>query len=43
MIEHVTGNLLEANAEAFVNTVNTVGVMARGLRFNSGRLSLRIT
>jgi hypothetical protein len=26
MIEYVTGNLLEADAEAIVNTVNTVGV-----------------
>lgn len=31
MIEHVTGNLLEADAEALVNTVNTVGVMGRGI------------
>jgi O-acetyl-ADP-ribose deacetylase (regulator of RNase III) len=31
MIEHVAGNLLEADAEAFVNTVNTVGVMGKGI------------
>ena len=31
MIEHVTGNLLEADAEALVNTVNTVGVMGKGI------------
>jgi len=31
MIRHVTGNLLEADAEAFVNTVNTVGVMGKGI------------
>lgn len=31
MIQHVTGNLLEADAEAFVNTVNTVGVMGKGI------------
>lgn len=31
MIEHVIGNLLEADAEAFVNTVNTVGVMGKGI------------
>lgn len=31
MIEHVTGNLLEADAEAYVNTVNTVGVMGKGI------------
>lgn len=31
MIEHVSGNLLEAEAEALVNTVNTVGVMGKGI------------
>ena len=31
MIELVKGNLLEANAEALVNTVNTVGVMGKGI------------
>lgn len=31
MIEFVTGNLLEANAQALVNTVNCVGVMGRGV------------
>lgn len=31
MLKHVTGNLLEADAEAFVNTVNTVGVMGKGI------------
>ncbi|QRN02803.1 Appr-1-p processing protein [Legionella sp. MW5194] len=31
MIEYVTGNLLEANAEALVNTVNTVGIMGKGI------------
>jgi len=31
MIERVTGNLLEADVEALVNTVNTVGVMGKGL------------
>lgn len=31
MIEHVTGNLLEADTEALVNTVNTVGVMGKGI------------
>ena len=31
MIEIATGNLLEANAEALVNTVNTVGVMGKGI------------
>lgn len=31
MIEAGTGNLLEANVEALVNTVNTVGVMGKGI------------
>lgn len=31
MIEHVSGNLLEADVEALVNTVNTVGVMGKGI------------
>ncbi|HED38074.1 MAG TPA: Appr-1-p processing protein [Ignavibacteria bacterium] len=31
MIHYVTGNLLESKAEALVNTVNTVGVMGKGI------------
>src|SRR2546423_687626 len=31
MIRFTTGNLLEADAEALVNTVNTVGVMGKGI------------
>ena len=31
MIEDARGNLLEADAEAIVNTVNTVGVMGKGI------------
>jgi len=31
MIEYTYGNLLEADAEALVNTVNTVGVMGKGI------------
>lgn len=31
MLETCSGNLLEANAEALVNTVNCVGVMGKGL------------
>lgn len=31
MINLVTGNLLDAEAEALVNTVNTVGVMGKGI------------
>lgn len=31
MIKFTTGNLLTANAEALVNTVNTVGIMGKGI------------
>ena len=31
MIEHTSGNLLAADVEALVNTVNTVGVMGKGI------------
>lgn len=31
MISFTTGNLLEANVEAVVNTVNTVGIMGKGI------------
>ncbi len=31
MIHYTTGNLLESEAEALVNTVNTVGVMGKGI------------
>lgn len=31
MIEFTRGNLLESKAEALVNTVNTVGVMGKGV------------
>ena len=31
MIEHKSGNLLDADAEALVNTVNCVGVMGKGI------------
>lgn len=31
MIEYKTGNLLNENAEALINTVNCVGVMGCGL------------
>jgi O-acetyl-ADP-ribose deacetylase (regulator of RNase III) len=31
MIEFTEGNLLDSNAEALVNTVNTVGVMGKGI------------
>ena len=31
MIKYVHGNLLEADAEALINTVNTVGIMGKGI------------
>jgi len=31
MIKYVTGNILESEAQALVNTVNTVGVMGKGI------------
>ena len=31
MIRYTTGNLLDAPVEALVNTVNTVGVMGKGI------------
>jgi len=31
MIQYKTGNLLESEAEALVNTVNTIGVMGKGI------------
>ena len=31
MIEYTTGNLLDADTDALVNTVNTVGVMGKGI------------
>lgn len=31
MIKYITGNILESNAEALVNTVNTMGVMGKGI------------
>lgn len=31
MIHYITGNIFDSNAEALVNTVNTVGVMGKGL------------
>jgi O-acetyl-ADP-ribose deacetylase (regulator of RNase III)/uncharacterized protein YwgA len=31
MIKYITGNILDSNAEALVNTVNTMGVMGKGI------------
>ena len=35
MIHYVKGNLLESQAQALVNTVNTVGVMGKGIALSS--------
>jgi O-acetyl-ADP-ribose deacetylase (regulator of RNase III) len=37
MIEFTSGNLFEANVEALVNTVNTVGVMGKGIALQFSR------
>ena len=37
MIERRTGNLLEADVEALVNTVNCVGVMGKGIALQFGK------
>ncbi len=31
MIKYITGNILESNAQALVNTVNTIGIMGKGI------------
>ena len=31
MIQYIKGNIFDSKAEALVNTVNTVGVMGKGL------------
>lgn len=31
MIQYITGNILDSNAQALVNTVNTMGVMGKGV------------
>jgi O-acetyl-ADP-ribose deacetylase (regulator of RNase III)/uncharacterized protein YwgA len=31
MIQYITGNILDSNAQALVNTVNTMGVMGKGI------------
>jgi O-acetyl-ADP-ribose deacetylase (regulator of RNase III) len=33
MISYTTGNLLDADADALVNTVNSVGMMGKGIAF----------
>ncbi len=42
MITFTQGNLLEARAEALVNTVNTVGVMGKGIALMSSRRPCRL-
>lgn len=31
MIKYITGNILDSNAQALVNTVNTMGIMGKGI------------
>jgi len=31
MIQYITGNILDSDAQALVNTVNTIGVMGKGI------------
>lgn len=38
MINYLTGNLFDTNAEAIVNTVNTVGVMGKGIALQFKKL-----
>ena len=38
MIHYEIGNLLESKAEALVNTVNTVGVMGKGVALQFKKL-----
>ncbi len=41
MIKYIKGNILESNAQALINTVNTVGIMGKGiaLQFKKAYLS----
>lgn len=43
MIHYVKGNLLESEAEALVNTVNTVGVMGKGIALQFKEAFLKIS
>jgi|GEM_PF-4209955 len=43
MIREASGNLLAAEAEALVNTVNTVGVMGKGIALQFRRHTRRCT
>lgn len=42
MIQFIEGNLLESRAEALVNTVNTVGVMGKGIALQFKRISRKL-
>ena len=39
MIEYITGNILDSEAQALINTVNTMGVMGKGIDRKSTRLN----
>jgi len=38
MIKYITGNLFDSNTEALVNTVNTVGIMGKGIALQFKKL-----
>ncbi len=38
MIKYIVGNLFESQAEALVNTVNTVGIMGKGIALQFKKL-----
>ncbi len=40
MLRYTSGDLLDSDAEALVNTVNTVGVMGKGLALQFKHLTL---
>jgi len=42
MIKYIEGNILESKAEALVNTVNTVGVMGKGIALRFKKRFLKI-
>ena len=31
MIRYITGNILDSDAQALINTVNTIGIMGKGI------------
>ena len=42
MIKYTQGNLLDAPTDALVNTVNTVGVMGKGIALQFSRTAIRL-